>query len=424
MNNLRIAYLAQQSGIRLDDFGGGAVHIRAILKNLNILGHRVRFITFNGSRNVEYVDDLYSREDASLTYTNNRTFKIIESGLRRLQRELHLPYLAIFDSLRYSDACIHNLSGFDVIHERFSMMGIGGTMTAQKLGIPLILEVNADFIDELDNAHQELNGITRLSVKLASRICFAGATRIITVSNQLKNHLIDNWGLKAEKISVIPNGAEIDCFNPSANPLDARAKLSLPEQPIILYVGKFWPWHAIFQMVDIFNLVHKQISNVHLYFVGDGPTRLQAEAYVRELDLNQNITFIGAIPNEKIPGYLAACDIAVAPFLKYSQGNGGSPLKLFEYMAAGKAIVATATGQVPEIIRHGENGLLVPPDDVHGFSSAILELLANRELRDRLGKKARQDVERKYTWRQYAEKLVTIYMTAISGEPLLANSGE
>jgi glycosyltransferase involved in cell wall biosynthesis len=225
----------------------------------------------------------------------------------------------------------------------------------------------------------------------------------------LKNHLENAWGIPPEKIIVLPNGANPDRFHPEINNIVYRTNLGLPDSPIILFIGGFYPWQAVKQLIDEFVIVLNEIPTACLYLIGDGPSRSQLIEYVNEHQFTSNIKFIGPVAHTAIPTWLGACDVAVAPFKPFVPGYGGSPLKLFEYMAAGKAIVATATGQVTEIIRNGENGLLVPPYETNGFSKAILLLLNNPRMRKQMGLNARNDLEMKYSWSGYAEKLIDIY---------------
>ena len=127
----------------------------------------------------------------------------------------------------------------------------------------------------------------------------------------------------------------------------------------------------------------------------------------------------GAIAHADVPEMLSIADIAVVPSapVSASRGGTGAPLKLFEYMAAGKPIVATALNQAAEVIQDGHNGLLVEAGDVHGFADAILTLLNDPVKRVRLGQNARQQAVEQYSWDEYTRRLEEIYLNVLGNAP-------
>jgi glycosyltransferase involved in cell wall biosynthesis len=326
---------------------------------------------------------------------------------------LGLPYLALFDSLHFYDACIHALEGYDILYERLTMLSIGGALAARRLGVPLVLEVNADPVDELDSIGEAPRGIRRAAARLIFSFCLHQSAAIVVVSSQLKAHLMREWGLSGEKITVLPNGVDVELFEADADPRVARASLDLPEAPTVVFVGGFYPWHALLELLESFVLVHQRSPDARLYLVGDGPMRSTVQACAQRLNLGDCVTFVGSVPHVTVPRWLSAADVAVAPFTAFSSGKGGSPLKLFEYMAAGRAIVATATGQVKEIMRDGEDCLLVEPGNRQGFAEAILALLRNREMRHSLGQVARKTAASAHSWSSRVSQLVDVYGSVI-----------
>jgi len=115
-----------------------------------------------------------------------------------------------------------------------------------------------------------------------------------------------------------------------------------------------------------------------------------------------------------MPSYLSACDVLVSPHTAQADGGEffGSPTKLFEYMAMGRPIVASAVGQIAQVLRDGDSALLVPPDDPAALSAAILRVVDDPCLRQRLGAAARLDAERHFTWQQHAARLLAALETA------------
>jgi glycosyltransferase involved in cell wall biosynthesis len=174
-------------------------------------------------------------------------------------------------------------------------------------------------------------------------------------------------------------------------------------------VSGFYPWHASFDLIESFARVHQQVPSARLLMVGDGQTRAQTEDRARQLGLETVVSFVGVVPHEHIADWLAAADVAVVPYPKLPKEVWFSPLKLYEYMAAGKAIVASRAGQVAQVLTDCYTGLLVDPGDRAGFAQALIHLLSDETERDRLGRNARRQAVEQHSWAQYVRHLGNIY---------------
>jgi glycosyltransferase involved in cell wall biosynthesis len=153
--------------------------------------------------------------------------------------------------------------------------------------------------------------------------------------------------------------------------------------------------------------------------VGDGQTRPSITSKIQKNGLCQAVIMTGAIAHTSVPEMLSIADVAVVPSAPApaSSGGTGAPLKLFEYMAAGKAIVATALNQAKEVIQDGHNGLLVEAGDVNGFAEAVLALLNDPVERGRLGHHAQRLAMEQYTWEKYTKRLEEIYLNVLKNAP-------
>ena len=161
-------------------------------------------------------------------------------------------------------------------------------------------------------------------------------------------------------------------------------------------------------------MVLQKIPNARLVLVGDGETRPLVEREISKNGFREAVKMTGNIAHEKMPEMLSIADVTVVPSapVSASQGGTGTPLKLFEYMAAGKAIVATALNHTTVVIRNGQNGLLVEPGDTDAFANAIVQVLSNPSTRERLGRNARQEAIKQHSWQQYTRRLEEIYLSA------------
>ena len=163
------------------------------------------------------------------------------------------------------------------------------------------------------------------------------------------------------------------------------------------FVGTLKPWHAVEDLIEAFAGLHRQDGDAQLLIVGDGPQRHILETKVVACGVHDAVDFHGAVAPAEVPPLLASMDVAVVPYSPI-EGFYFSPLKLFEYMAAGRAIVAAAIGQMETFVVDGVTGLLYPPGDIACLTSALARLAADEPLRRRLGAAARRVAVRDHTW--------------------------
>jgi glycosyltransferase involved in cell wall biosynthesis len=419
---LKIAHLYQESGIRFHEPHAAQLHIYHTMQGLQQAGHDVRLLALQG-RQVLSTNDLriFKSDKRSPSHygriglTGTPLFKGFESGVRRIQSELHLPYLALFDSYRMAEAGTINLKGFDLIHERFNLLALGGAWASKRLNLPFVLEVNADLLEQRKFKGSPERGLRRLYAIWATQLCFKTAAKIICISKDLKDHLHHTWKVEHHKLAVLPCAADIEAFRPNGNAQLVRRSLGLTTEPVIMWVGGFYPWHDIDLLIESFSQVLRHRPNARLVLVGDGQTRPRLEQKVIQNGIQHAVIMTGAVAHTRVPEMISIAEVAVVPAapVPASRGGTGTPLKLFEYMAAGKAIVATALNQATEVIQDGENGLLVRAGDANGFALAVLGLLDDSIKRTRLGQNARQRAVEQYSWEQYTRRLEKIYLSII-----------
>ncbi len=419
---LKIAHLFQESSIRFCKPQAAQLHIYHTIHGLQKASHEVTLLALQGRQvlcttdlQVFKHDKLQASQYGQLGLSGAALFKRFESGVRRLQSALHFPYLALFDSYRIAEAGSINLKGFDLIHERFNLLALGGAWASRKLGIPFVLEVNADLLAQRKFKGIPERGLRRLFAVWATQMCFNAAAKIICISASLKDHLSSTWNIEESKLIVLPCAADVDAFGHTLNSESVRHGLRLTNEPVVIWVGGFYPWHDLDLLLNSFALVLQRHPNAKLVLVGDGQTRPSVEKMVQENGLQQSVILTGAIAHTDVPDMLSIADVAVVPStpVTASRGGTGTPLKLFEYMAAGKAIVATALNEATEVIQDGHNGRLVEAGDVNGFAEAMLTLINDPIERDRLGQNARRQAVEQYSWEEYTRRLEEIYLDVL-----------
>lgn len=402
---LRIAYICSDPGVPVFGSKGASVHVREMVAAFEALGHDVVLFCANTgaavgtTHKIKIVPATRGRLGRRLGSVSQKFDKATKHCVGELER------LAL--NLKFSQL-INNYSRegpFDIVYERYSLFHFAGVAAAHKLGLPHLLEVNAPLCYEEEHMR---NGIRfrRLAGRI-ERAVLKNTDHILAVSEVLQSFAI-GMGAAPERITVLPNGvtAKQFCLHPGIR--DAiRLHLGLQQKIVVGFVGGLRPWHGTALLLDAFaDLVHDD-KRLHLLIVGDGPQRKVLENRINAADLGDKVTLTGIVPHEEVPGYIAAMDIAVAPYerLEYFYF---SPMKVFEYLAAGTPVIAARIGQLENIVRDGESGLLVDAGDVAALREALRRLAADSELRARMGGAGRDWVLHERTWEHNAKLVAEI----------------
>ncbi|MFQ5706399.1 MAG: glycosyltransferase family 4 protein [bacterium] len=398
MQKLNILYLLADHGHDLTLNQGFQVHVWQILKNLEKLGHAPFLLTINEKK---VLPDFARYETVAHLY-----FPLVH----RL-----MPYTGMLDSLRVARAIRrrHATAKFDLIHERYGLYSFGGALAAKWLGIPYLLEVNAPAIEEKVLFGPPLTGAQRGVARSITRINLKHCDAIITVSRFLKGKIVQAWNVRSEKVLVLTNAADSALFRLNGrhenHDSDGKSK-----KLVIGYLGTLQPWFGIENLLYAFQIVSRHLPRARLQIIGDGMQRPALEALAKRLKIKSKTTFVGSIPHTSVGRYLQGFDIAVAPYRPIITGFYGSSMKVFEYMAAGKAIVASHIGQLSEVLENRKTAMLVEPGETEELAQAILRLAKNPRLRENLAVAARNIARQNYSWDQYAQKLEDIYKRILS----------
>jgi glycosyltransferase involved in cell wall biosynthesis len=288
----------------------------------------------------------------------------------------------------------------DVIYERYNLFLLSGAWLRRRAGIPLLVEVNAP----LGTERKRHGGLSLAGLAgWSERQVWCAADAVLPVTAVLAGH-VRAAGVAAERIQVIANGVDLARFGAAGAREAARRELGLDGKLVLGFAGFVRPWHGLEAALDAMAAMPER-PELHLLVVGDGPARRELEARARVLGLERRLTVLGVVPRERVPAMLAAMDIALQP----SAVAYASPLKLFEYMAAGLAIVAPDQPNIREVLEHGRDALLFAPGEEGGLSRAIERLCRDETLRRRLGAGARATIlAGGYTWDANASRVAAL----------------
>ncbi len=287
----------------------------------------------------------------------------------------------------------------DFIYERYQLFMPAGVWAARRFRLPLILEVNAPIFRE--RARYDGIALNRLAV-WSERYVWRRADHILPVTRVLADE-VRKAGVEGERISVIPNGIDPNRFASAPSSGEAKARLGLSGRLVLGFTGFVREWHGLESVLEVMAVRHEQ--PLHLLLVGDGPARASLESRARSLGIADRLTLTGIVGRDQIADHVAAFDIALQPAVV----SYASPLKLFEYMVLGRAIVAPDQPNMREVLTADRDALLFPPNSKEGLAEAVARLCDDRELRERLGQGAMETIRRcGYTWAANAERVEQI----------------
>ena len=288
--------------------------------------------------------------------------------------------------------------GFDLIHaHRVIPDGVAAALLGRELNIPVVCTAHGSDVNEYPERSVTARRTTQWALKHFQRL--------ITVSDRLRQRVVELGGER--HVEVVYNGADSALFQ-QRDRMEARKRLQLPtNRRIIVFVGRLTRVKAI---PTLLTAIRKMRSGpCHLYLVGGGELRDELVRLASELGIADRCTFVGDQPHEKIPDWLSAADCLVL-----CSTSEGFPAIIPETMMCHTPIVATRVGGIPEIVRDGETGLLVPPSDAFSLTHAIEQMLTDEDLRERIKSRAGSIAKANFTWAANAKKTLAIYEDAVA----------
>ena len=320
-----------------------------------------------------------------------------------------LPALHFTEVFYYRALEILQGKNVGFIYQRYGLDNYSGVKLARTLHLPFVLEYNGSDIWINRNWGAGL-AYEALSTKI-EMLNLRAADVIVVVSQPMKAELIER-GIDAAKVLVNPNGVDPERYAPTVSGKAVRDKYLLENQTVIGFIGTFGPWHGAEKLAEAFGMLLKTYpdmrNRVRLLLIGDGAKRKEVESALEKFDVGDAAILTGSVPQHEGAKYLAACDILASPHVPNADGTPffGSPTKLFEYMAMGKAIVASNLDQIGEVLEHNRTAWMVKPGNTDDLMRGLKTLYENAELRARLGDAAWQEALANYTWEAHTGRIV------------------
>jgi glycosyltransferase involved in cell wall biosynthesis len=371
-----------------------AVHIRGIVDGLRHLGHHVDVVSPPGV-------DVEKTKHAAAPQQKKKNGRSPLSLISRKAPEL------VFESVEmaYNAYALPVLEAkifqrdYQLLYERYALFSLAGVLTARRHRMPLILEVNDSAV---------VNRIRPLKLQAAARrverFVWNRADAIVTITHYFRDLIIEA-GVSPERVHVIPNAVDDQAFGATVDGSSVRKKLKLENSIVVGYVGAINFWRRLDLLVQSFAALAEKHPRARLVLIGEGPDREGVAELAKKLKVAERVHFTGKVAHAEIPAHLAALDIAVIPH----SNTYGSPMKLFEYMAAGRTVREPWLPPFVSVIGRDDGGVLFPPLDQAGLTRALDSVLGDETLRNTLGRRAREKVMEDYVWRRHAERILRIH---------------
>ncbi|WP_206483081.1 glycosyltransferase family 4 protein [Thalassotalea sp. G2M2-11] len=378
--------------------GAEGVHIRGVTKGLRELGHNVSILSLPGAEPEQQEENKTPKNQqtqsqngvlaflANLTkYTPEFVFELIE---------IMFNFISIF-RLRKAVAD----AKADMIYERYSLFLFASVWWAKKHNIPIVLEINDSSL-----VHRVRKLFFVSLARKFERWIFKNATGLVFISSEFKQIAEQEHGEIAPCV-VSPNAADLDAFVINEDKAQKlRIKLNIDDKVVIGYVGAFVHWHGIDWFVDLISEQLKNFPNIVLLLIGDGVSYEPIKQRIKQADIEEQVILTGRVAHHEVSTYLSAMDFGILP----DSNNYGSPMKLFEFMAMGKGMVAPNFTPIAEVVKDDETSWLFPANDRQACIDKTLAVAKDTQAQKKVGTNARAYIENERQWKHNAQQLLSL----------------
>ena len=382
MHQLGVRLLFLALDLKPEEDHAECIHVRELVHNFADLGHEVLLLT---SRESTWSPNGRNGQVAIRHVGGGRTVEEVRRVLREAKR---------FEP--------------DVIYERRFLPKISAAVSALT-AVPAIVEINGLVEDEMKMQGKNRSSAVPHQLKgHAYSQVFAQMRAVVTVTAGLATEMSRLFGVPDSRLTVIENAANTRLFRP-LDKLESRRQLEIDwESQWIGFVGGLLQWHGVDTVLRALPHVNGA-PPVKLLVVGDGPCRAELEALAISLDLADRVRFVGQVPYEDVARYISACDICVGPFTRErNERIGGSPMKVYEYVACGRPVVISRLAGVGDWVERERLGLLAEPDSPHEFAEKMTQVLNDAAWLEAMKTRGPEAVAREHEWRGVARKITEL----------------
>ncbi len=302
------------------------------------------------------------------------------------------------------------------VYEAHTVSGYGflKTLKKRKINKPFIQTVHGVLADEHIQSSKSVSPSLRMKLsnvfmKHLARIekeAAKQATLIVTVSRYSAQKLVQLYEVDEEKIRVVPNGVDVQRFKPTEDCEKIRDVIGGNSEQVVLFVGNLIPRKGLHYLIEAAKQVVKENKETKFVVVGDGPLKSHLISYSKEQGVSDKVVFLGYVPEETLHRLYNCADVFASPSIQEGQG-----ITLLEAQATAKPVVAFNVTAIKEVVKNKETGLLVKPNS-HKLAEALLTLLSDKPLREKMGRSGREFVSETFSWDVCAQKMFKVYSEA------------
>ena len=376
---------------------GSTIKAKKLLSNLENLGH-----------SIHYYWRFENTPEKKKNKNNNKTGYQFVRNIFFAPKQIIYNFREGINELKY----LRKIKP-DLVIIRLDAFRISAALLAKLLKLPALVEADGAMSYEWLNFQNNIK-LYKSWLILIERICLEWSSYIFVQSNVTESYYINLYPSIKHKITVITNAADPQSVSRNDH-TQIRQEMHIPENGIVCgFLGSLHFWHGTDTLFYIINQLVPANPNLYFVFIGSGGIFAdKVQQSCAGYSWSDRVIFIRYVDHEKIPSYLNIIDIAIAPYPnKYLFYY--SPMKIFEYMAAAKAVLTTPVGQIKELIIDGQNGLFFNPDELTDLSDKLQLLIDSPELRKLLGENASAMINKGYTWKEKASQLEALCTSAMN----------
>lgn len=378
------------------EVGAPQTRLLAFTSELQRLGHSVEVVTAmpnypRGFISPEYRGSFYRKELLGQVVVHRVwVYAALGGGLRRMLNYLSFTLLCIFGLLRAQRP------DYVFVESPPLILTVPAIFFARLWRIPLILNV-ADLSPKTELALGLLKpGLFAKLLFALERWSYRHATWINAITEGVRDYLLQERRVPAEKVLFLPNGVDTSFFRPRPEDSALKRQLGLDGKRVVLYPGTHGHAHALDVVLGAAQLLEHR-PDIHFLLLGDGSDKPRLERLARAMEL-RNLTFHDPVPLSELSSYFSIADCGLASLRGLSVYESARPAKVFPILASGKPLLFVGRGEAAQLIERARAGIVVPPNDPQPLATAVQLLLANPELCSSLGMNGRRFVEANFQW--------------------------
>ncbi len=293
------------------------------------------------------------------------------------------------------------------------LVGLSGWWLARAKRVPFVFEVRDLWPESLVAVGMgRPDSLLHKSLGRIAGFLYRRCERVVVVTPAFKDHLVEHWKMRPEKISIIENGVETDVFSPGPADPQLRKELGAEGKFVICYIGTMGMAHGLEMVVEAATRLQDSAPNVFFLLVGEGAEKENIISMARSRGLT-NMKFVDQQPRQTIPNYIRTSDACLVLLKKTDLFKTVIPTKMLEFMACGRPLILGVDGQARKILEAAQAGLFIEPENAGALVAAITLLGDNAQLRETLGENGWRHIQRYFSRRQTAVDYIAVLESVV-----------